>query len=106
MAAPCALIQATVQAIKAASPTGAPVAESQSSLSDEFILARFKHLYEQYFDGGRLEIRVDGEGARSIYAEYTHQRFKHSWLPRTFCGIRVQCEPSPQFAQMLERAKP
>lgn len=75
----------------------------ESKLSDVFILERFKHLYEQYFGGARIEIRTDGEGERFIFAEYTHPRFKHSWLPGTFCGLRVQCEPAPQFAQAYAR---
>ncbi len=79
-----------------------PVAETSSKLSDAFIMERFKHIYEQYFDGGRIDIRTDGEGERYLYAEYTQPRFKHSWVPALFCGLRVQCEPAPQFARALE----
>lgn len=73
-------------------------------LTDSFILERFKHLYEQFFDGGRIEIRTDGEGERYIFAEYTQPRFKRSWLPTLFCGLRVVCEPAPQFAKAFARA--
>ncbi|CAG0995736.1 hypothetical protein PLCT2_02739 [Planctomycetaceae bacterium] len=80
---------------------GKPVAASK--LSDGFVLEKFKHLYEQYFDGARIEIRTDGESERFIYAEYTHPRFKMSWLPGNFCGLRVQCEPAAAFAKAYER---
>lgn len=76
---------------------------AQSKLSDDFILGKFKHLYEQYFDGARIEIRTDGDGERFIYAEYTHPRFKQNWLPGSFCGLRVQCEPASQFAKAYAR---
>jgi hypothetical protein len=82
-------------------PRGATVA--QTKLSDAFVLERFKHLYEQYFDGGLIEIRTDGEGERFIYAEYTQPRFKPSWLPGAFCGLPVRCEPAPQFARAFAR---
>lgn len=61
-------------------------------LTDEFVLQRFAHLYEQYFE--TFDVRVDGEGERYIHAEYSHPRFKRSWLPIKFCGIRVHCAPS------------
>ena len=61
-------------------------------LTNEFINERFAHLFEQYFD--RFEIRTDGEGSRYIHAEYSHPRFKRTWLPQLFCGLRVRCVPT------------
>lgn len=61
-------------------------------LTDEFIKERFAHLYEQYFD--RFDIRVDGEGKRYLHCEYSHPRFKRTWLPQLFCGLRVHCAPA------------
>lgn len=61
-------------------------------LTDQFIRERFAHLYEQFFD--RFEIRRDGEGNRFVHAEYSHPRFKRTWLPTLFCGIAVHCVPS------------
>lgn len=63
-------------------------------LSDEFVVSRFKHLYEQYFVPGSIEIRRDGEGKRFLHALYAHPRFKHSWLPGTFCGLAVEVAPA------------
>lgn len=62
-------------------------------LSDEVVLSKFKHIYEQYFD--QVEIRRDGENIRFIHARYSHPRFKRNWAPTLFCGLRVQCEPAP-----------
>ena len=61
-------------------------------LTDEFVTEKFAHLYEQYFD--KFEIRTDGEGKRFIHAEYSHPRFKRTWLPQVFCGLRVHCVPT------------
>ena len=61
-------------------------------LTDEDILAKFGHIYEQYLD--RFEIRLDGEGERLIYAEHSHPRYKRTWLPQKFCGLPVRCVPS------------
>jgi hypothetical protein len=66
-------------------------------LTDEFIREKFAHLYEQYFD--RFEIRTDGEGKRYIHAEYSHPRFKRTWVPIVFCGIRVHCVPTEAEAR-------
>lgn len=63
-------------------------------LSDDFVLTKFKHIYEQYFTKDRVEIRKDGEGKRFIHAQYEHPRFKHSWVPGSFCGVRVECVPA------------
>lgn len=65
-------------------------------LSDEFITEKFAHLYEQYFD--RFEVRRDGEGNRFIHAEYSHPRFKRTWVPQLFCGLRVHCAPTEETA--------
>lgn len=65
-------------------------------LSDNFINEKFAHLYEQYFD--KFEIRKDGEDNRFIHAEYSHPRFKRTWVPQVFCGIRVHCVPTQKTA--------
>lgn len=66
-------------------------------LSDEFVLARFKHLFEQFFDS--VEMRLDGEGRRYLHCEYSHPRYKRSWVPALFCGLTVHCAPSQKAAQ-------
>jgi hypothetical protein len=63
-------------------------------LSDEFVREKFAHIYEQYFD--RFEIRRDGEGNRYIHAEYSHPRFKRTWVPIRFSGLRVHCVPTEE----------
>ncbi len=67
-------------------------------LTNEFINERFTHLYEQYFD--RFEIREDADGERYIHAEYSHPRFKRTWIPMKFCGLRVHCAPSEKKASV------
>jgi hypothetical protein len=67
-------------------------------LTDEFVLQRFAHLYEQFFDS--FEIRVNGEGERYIHAEHSHPRFKRSWVPVKFCGVPVHCAPSEKKASL------
>ena len=61
-------------------------------LTDDFISEKFAHLYEHYFD--RFEVRRDGEGKRFIHAEYSHPRYKRTFVPQVFCGLRVHCTPS------------
>ncbi len=65
-------------------------------LTDEFVREKFAHIYEQYFD--RFEIRRDGEGNRYIHAEYSHPRFKRTWVPIRFSGLRVHCVPTEEGA--------
>jgi len=65
-------------------------------LTDEFVNEKFAHIYEQYFD--RFEIRRDGNGVRYIHAEYSHPRFKRTWVPVKFCGLRVHCAPTEEPA--------
>lgn len=60
-------------------------------VDDKTVLERFRHIFEQYFD--HCEIRLDGEKIRYIHAEYSHPRFKKSWVPVQFCGLRVHCVP-------------
>lgn len=67
-----------------------------AELSDEFIRQRFAHLYEQFFD--RFEVRKDGEGKSFIHAEYSHPRFKRTWVPTLFCGVPVHCVPTEKAA--------
>lgn len=66
-------------------------------LTDEVILNKFKHIYEQYFD--RVDIRRDGQNARFIHGEYSHPRFKRDFVPVMFCGVRVECHRSPAVAK-------
>lgn len=66
-------------------------------LTEEFIREKFAHLYEQYFE--KFEIRTDGEGKRYIHAEHNHPRFKRTFVPLMFCGIRVHCVPTEAAAK-------
>ena len=63
---------------------------------NDFVIERFRHIYEQYFD--LIEIRTDGEGKRIIFCEYSHPRFKRTWAPMKFCGLPVTCKPVRRVA--------
>lgn len=67
-----------------------------AELSDEFINERFTHMFEQYFD--RFEIRRDAEGKRFLHCEYSHPRFKRTFVPTLFCGLAVHCVPTEKAA--------
>ena len=66
-------------------------------LTDDFVTEKFAHMFEQYFD--RFELRTDGEGTRFIHAQYSHPRFKRTFVPQLFCGLRVHCVPTETAAE-------
>ncbi|MBK9975758.1 MAG: hypothetical protein IPP14_13385 [Planctomycetes bacterium] len=67
-----------------------------ADLSDDFVLTRFAHLYDQYFD--RFAIRRDAEGNRFLHCEFSHPRFKRTFVPVVFCGVAVRCVPTEKAA--------
>lgn len=67
-----------------------------ADLSDDFVLKRFAHLYEQYFD--RFSMRRDAEGNRFLHCEFSHPRFKRTFVPVLFCGVPVHCVPTEKAA--------
>ena len=61
-------------------------------LENDDISKKFGNVYEQYFDS--FDIRLDGDEQPYIHAEYSHPRFKRTWIPVKFCGIPVHCAPT------------
>ena len=62
-----------------------------ATIDNKSICEKFGHLYEQYFD--KFDVRTDGDDKPFIHAEYSHPRFKRTWIPVLFCGIPVHCAP-------------
>ncbi|MHC4840140.1 MAG: hypothetical protein ACYTDT_04155 [Planctomycetota bacterium] len=63
-----------------------------AKLDNDKITENFAKLYEQYFDS--FDVRLDGDDQPYIHAEYSHPRFKRTWIPVLFCGIPVHCAPT------------